>query len=105
MSKIIGVTVGTPVSSAKIGNDLKSDIKDYIDEQLGDIDSALDAILDIQNSLIGGGDSPLPIEVASEEEMTALLETEEVGSVFKYVGETTDTYTKGELYIVEEVTE
>lgn len=78
---------------------------DDVNSALGDIDSALDSILDIQNSLIGGVDSPLPIEVATEEEMTDLLETEEVGSVFKYTGETTDTYTKGELYIVEEVTE
>jgi hypothetical protein len=52
--KIIGVTVGTPISPAKIENDLKPEIKEYIDEQLGDIDTALDGILAIQNSLIGG---------------------------------------------------
>jgi hypothetical protein len=46
-------------------------------------------------------DSPLPIEVASEAEMNALLETAEVGSVYNYVGET-GTYENGALYVVEE---
>ena len=49
----------------------------------------------------GGNSSPLPIEVATEEEMNALLETAEVGSVYKYTGTTTDTYESGALYIVE----
>ena len=52
--KIIGATVGTPLSTAKIGHDLKPEIKEYIDEQMGDVNSALDIILDIQNSLING---------------------------------------------------
>lgn len=47
-------------------------------------------------------DSPLPIEVFTEAEMTALLETSEVGSIYKYAGETTDTYENGALYIVSE---
>lgn len=53
----------------------------------------------------GGGtvvDSPLPIEISTEAEMTALLESAAVGSVYKYVGETTDTYENGVLYLVEE---
>ena len=50
-------------------------------------------------------DSPLPIEVATEAEMTAKLDTAQVGSVYKYVGESTDTYEKDGLYIVEEVVE
>lgn len=32
----------------------KAEIKAYIDEQLTDIDTALDEIIEIQNSLIGG---------------------------------------------------
>lgn len=52
--KIIGITVGTPISAAKIGQELKPEIKEYIDEQLGDIETALDSIISIQNSLIGG---------------------------------------------------
>jgi hypothetical protein len=50
----------------------------------------------------GGGDSPLPIEVTSETQMDALLDTAEVGSVYKYMG-TTGIYENGALYIVEAV--
>lgn len=46
-------------------------------------------------------DSPLPIEISTEAEMTALLKTAEVGSVYKYTG-TTGTYENGALYVVEE---
>lgn len=46
-------------------------------------------------------DSPLPIQIATEAEMTALLETAEVGSVYKYTGES-GTYENGALYVVEE---
>ena len=52
--KIIGVTVGTPISIAKIGNDLKPDIKDYVDEQVGDIETAIDNIAELQESYING---------------------------------------------------
>ena len=47
-------------------------------------------------------DSPLPIEVSTEAEMTALLESGEVGGVYKYTGETTVTYENGALYVIEE---
>lgn len=52
-----------------------------------------------------GEDSPLPIEVTTEAEMTALLTnatSESVGAVYKYVGETTDTYEHDALYIIAE---
>lgn len=45
-------------------------------------------------------DSPLPIEVSTETEMTALLESGEVGGVYKYTG-TTGTYENGALYVLE----
>ena len=48
-------------------------------------------------------DSPLPIEVATEDTMNALLETAEVGAVYKYTGTTTDTYESSALYVVEKV--
>lgn len=48
-----------------------------------------------------GGGSPLPPEISTEEEMTALLKTAEVGSVYKYTG-TTGTYENGALYLVKE---
>lgn len=41
-----------------------------------------------------------PPEVSSEREMDTLLETAEVGSVYKYTG-TSDIYKNGSLYIVE----
>lgn len=46
--------------------------------------------------------SSVPIESTSEEDMNTLLETAEVGSVFKYTGATTDTFENGAYYIVEE---
>lgn len=45
--------------------------------------------------------SPLPVEVSTEAEMTALLESGEVGGVYKYTG-TTGTYENGALYVLEE---
>lgn len=44
-------------------------------------------------------------QISSATEMTSLLETAEVGSVVKFVGESTDTYENGALYIVEAVSE
>lgn len=43
---------------------------------------------------------PRPIEVSTEANMTALLATAEIGSIYKYVG-TAGTYENGALYIVE----
>lgn len=52
--------------------------------------------------ILGGtSGSSLPIEISTEAEMTALLETAPIGAVYKYVGESTDTYENGGLYIVE----
>ena len=50
-------------------------------------------------------DSPLPIEISNETEMKALLTTADMGAVYKYVGDTTDTFEHGGLYIVEAVAE
>ena len=52
--KIIGVTVGTPISAAKIGNDLKPEIKEYVDEKIGDVETALDELHAYAQSLVGG---------------------------------------------------
>lgn len=46
-------------------------------------------------------DSPLPIEVETESEMTALLETAQIGSIYKYTGGS-GIYESGALYVVEE---
>lgn len=44
--KIVGVTVGTPIKPSKI--------TEKVENKIGDIESALDSIIEIQNSLIGG---------------------------------------------------
>lgn len=47
--------------------------------------------------------SGAPIEVATAAAMDALLVTENIGKVYKYVGTNDDTYTNGELYqVIEE---
>lgn len=57
-------------------------------------------------AILGGASgSSLPIEISTEAGMTALLETAPIGAVYKYVGESTDTYENGGIYIVEAVTE
>lgn len=45
-------------------------------------------------------ESALPLVATTEEEMTALLATAQIGAVYKYTGES-GTYEKGALYIVE----
>lgn len=47
-------------------------------------------------------DNPVPMPVLSETEMTALMDTSPVGSVYKYAGETTAKYENGTHYIIEE---
>lgn len=46
-------------------------------------------------------DSAIPTEVATEEEMTAILSSGDVGGVYKYVGETGEVYANGEMYVLE----
>ena len=58
-------------------------------------------ITNYESAEVNVADSPLPIEVATEADMDALLETAEVGSVYKYMGEI-GTYENGALYMVEE---
>lgn len=60
-----------------------------------DVTSAVKSLID------GYSKGGVPIEVLTEAEMTALLETAGVGSVYKYGG-TSGTYESGTLYIVEE---
>lgn len=43
-----------------------------------------------------------PIEISTAAEMDTLLVAANVGKVYRYTGTTDDTYTNGELYIVEE---
>lgn len=82
---------------------VKIKIQDLIDSANATTAKDDDNLTDCVNSLIEGyGQGGIP-EILTEAEMTALLETAEVGSVYKYVGESTDTYENGGLYIVEAV--
>lgn len=46
-------------------------------------------------------DSPLPIQVSTEAEMAAILESTTVaGGIYQYVGDSTDTFENGGLYMV-----
>ena len=46
-------------------------------------------------------DNPKPIEVSTKARMAVELATAEVGSIFKYTGETTETYENGALYEIQ----
>lgn len=71
-----------------------------------DINKIANAVIELEEKVEKiSADSPIPIEVSTEAEMTALLESGEVGGVYKYTGESTDTYEYGALYVLEEVTE
>lgn len=113
---IIGVTVGTPTSPKKIENEIKpvKTINSIAPDDNGNVKlKELPEITETDNGkvlmVVGGTwqaatlapvDSPLPIEVSTEAEMTALLISGEVGGVYKYTG-TTGTYENGALYMLE----
>lgn len=87
---------GSVVATIPSGNKATIPIKD--------LKMKTDIVITVPSNSGGGGtvkDSALPIEVATEAEMTALLESGEVGGVYKYTG-TTGTYENGALYVLEE---
>ena len=48
--------------------------------------------------------SGTPIEISTVEQMENKLISENVGKIYKYVGETNETYTNGEYYeVIDEV--
>ena len=60
MSEIFGNTTTTPINPDAFSGGGSGDVSDYytkdeIDNQIGDIETAIDSIIEIQNSLIGGG--------------------------------------------------
>ena len=68
MSKIIGNTTATPnprpdwnqtdeTKADYIKNKPEIVTREYVDEQLGNVESALDNIIAIQNSIISGGNT------------------------------------------------
>lgn len=51
----------------------------------------------------GSGTTGEPIQVSTPNEMDSYLTEENVGKVFKYIGESNETYIQNEIYIIEEV--
>lgn len=64
----------------------------YVDEDLS---------ITLDESLLGSNGTP--IELATSEEMQAVLVVENIGKIYKFVGETNETFTNGNLYQVMEV--
>lgn len=51
---------------------------------------------------LGGGGKKGLVEVSTAAEMNALLVEANIGKAYKFVGTTDDTYTNGDIYVVEE---
>lgn len=97
--KIRGNTIGTPIKPEKNlvkATDLTEEEKAQARANIGAI--SLSDLPVYDGSYTELFDSPLPTEIATEAEMDALP----IGAVFEYVGETTDKYENGTLYLVEE---
>lgn len=81
---------------------IKSSTLTAIADAIRSKDGTTEAILTEEMATkIGAIELPIPKEISTEAEMTALLSTEAVGSVYKYIG-TTGVYENGTLYIIEE---
>lgn len=83
---------GSVVATVEGGNTATLPVKD--------LKMKSDIVITVPEGESGGTDSPLPIAVSTEAEMTALLTSGEVGGVYKYTG-TTGTYESGALYVLE----
>ena len=84
---------GSIVATVEGGNTATLPVKD--------LNMKTDIVITVPEGDGGGIDSPLPIAVSTEAEMTALLTSGEVGGVYKYVG-ASGTYENGALYVLEE---
>lgn len=86
-----------------INGDTLTEVANAIREKKGT--TARIAVVDMASEISSmsiGSDSPLPIEIFTEVGMNALLESAQVGSVYRYAGTTTTKYEYGALYVVEE---
>lgn len=87
------MTIPSPYDAASVGGYSLEELAVFFDVETKSLDGWGDITVNV---------APLPIEVSTEAEMTALLTSGEVGGVYKYVGETTDAYENGALYVLEE---
>lgn len=72
--------------------------RDEVDKKGYQTEAEVQALIDTAIENIPVFDSPLAIEVSTADEMSELLDTAPVGAIYKYVGETTDTYENGTKY-------
>ena len=84
---------GSVVATVEGGNTATLPVKD--------LNMKTDIVITVPEGEGGGIDSPLPIAVSTEAEMTALLTSGEIGGIYKYTG-ATGTYENGALYVLEE---
>ena len=83
----------TDYASAKVNVPVPTGTKTITSNGTHDVTNYASANVNVE-------DSPLPIEVPTETEMNALLSNGEVNGVYKYAGETTDSYENGALYML-----
>ena len=77
-------------------------ICDTIREKLGITDLIKsNEMVDLIKSIGDSGTAQIQ-QISSATEMTKLLSSNNIGSVYKYVGETTEKYINGDIYVVEE---
>lgn len=75
-----------------------------INKKTGNDDDNLTEAIDNLIQFSATSNSSIPIQIKTEEEMNNLLmkaTVSSIGSVYKYVGTTTETYTEGSLYVIE----
>lgn len=69
------------------------------DEKIEGTIETYDGASDVGKAVVEG----TPIELSTSAEMEAVLVAENIGKIYKYVGETNETFTNGNLYQVMEV--
>ena len=102
MENIKDLAKGVGIDCNKLPDNLKTTIYRAILEKLGyDCNQLQD---NLKTTLLKeiGNNIGTPIEIKTTEKMNELLRIENIGKIYKFVGETDGTYTNGELYQVVE---
>lgn len=100
---ILGVK---PTGKIEITTTDEVDVSKYATAQVTNVDPNIIKKDEVVLGVVGtfeGGSSGTPIELATSEEMEAVLVAENIGKIYKFVGETNETFTNGNLYqVIEE---
>ena len=102
MSKQIKMTSKNGVTLYTGGKYVADDIHVIIDEveNLAAENIVKDVTILGVTGTYEGGSGGTPIELATSEEMEAVLVAENIGKIYKYVGETNETFKNNKLYEV-----